>query len=61
VQGAVANDDTRETINYYIDGIYSIPETLKRLEYKHSSDQISIHTEKALSHLILIREEIYAK
>ncbi|GHV90233.1 hypothetical protein AGMMS50268_07360 [Spirochaetia bacterium] len=61
VQGPVANDDTRETINYYIDGIYSIPETLRRLEYKHSNDQISIHTGKALSHLMLIRKEIYAK
>jgi hypothetical protein len=61
VQGAVANDDTRETINYYIDGVYSVHEALSRLEYKNPNDQVSIHTAKALSHLSLISREQYAK
>ncbi|GHU50389.1 hypothetical protein FACS1894200_09840 [Spirochaetia bacterium] len=61
VQGPVANDDTRETISYYIDGIYRVEEALRRLEYKLPNDQISIHTEKTLSHLILTRKEIYVK
>ncbi|GHV96421.1 hypothetical protein AGMMS50293_27410 [Spirochaetia bacterium] len=61
VQGPVANDDTRETISYYIDGIYRVEEALRRLEYKLPNDQISIHTEKALSQLILTRKEIYVK
>jgi hypothetical protein len=61
VQGSVANDDTRETIAYYVVGIYSVEEALNRLRYMKPNDQISIHTEKALSNLHLTGKEKYEK
>ncbi|MHC6202905.1 DUF3990 domain-containing protein [Breznakiellaceae bacterium SP9] len=47
VQGPVANDDTRETIAYYLVGIYSAEEALNRLRYMKPNDQVSIHSDKA--------------
>jgi hypothetical protein len=55
VTGPVANDKTMETIGYYLSGIYSVAETLSRLEYMKPNDQVSIHTEKALLNIKLIR------
>jgi hypothetical protein len=60
VQGSVANDDTTETITYYVIGIYSVEESLKRLRYMKPNDQVSIHTKKALANLKLIGKEKYA-
>jgi hypothetical protein len=61
VQGPVANDNTFETIADYVLGTLSVYETLDRLRYMKPNDQISIHTEKVLSHLHLIRKEHYDK
>jgi hypothetical protein len=61
VQGSVANDDTTETIAYYVIGIYSIEEALNRLRYMKPNDQVSIHTEKALKNLTLVGKEKYAE
>ncbi|GMO25970.1 MAG: DUF3990 domain-containing protein [Termitinemataceae bacterium] len=61
VQGSVANDDTTETIAFYVSGIYSVEEALNRLRYMKPNDQVSVHTEKALENLILTGKEKYAK
>ncbi|GHV89851.1 hypothetical protein AGMMS50268_03540 [Spirochaetia bacterium] len=61
VQGPVANDNTFETIADYVLGTLSIYETLDRLRYMKPNDQVSIHTERVLSHLRLIRKEQYDK
>ncbi|GHV11531.1 hypothetical protein AGMMS49938_02360 [Fibrobacterales bacterium] len=57
VQGPVANDKTMETVSNYFDGTYSAKEALSRLAYMKTNNQVSIHTEKALSNLIFIRRE----
>jgi len=54
VCGAVANDKTMQTITMYIEGFYTAEEALNRLRYMRPNDQISFHTEKALSNLTLI-------
>jgi hypothetical protein len=61
VQGPVANDKTTETIAYYIDGIYSAAEALNRFRYMRPNDQVSLHTEKALKHLLLLEVEKHAE
>ena len=53
VQGPVANDKTFLTITGYIDGIYSKEEAMRRLRYSKSNDQVSLHTEKAVTLLNL--------
>jgi hypothetical protein len=53
VKGAVANDKTMRTITMYMDGVYTVEETLNRLRYMSPSDQVSFHTEKALANLTL--------
>jgi hypothetical protein len=54
VTGPVANDRTMDTIGFFLAGIYSVKEALKRLKYMKSNNQLSLHTEKALSNLQLI-------
>ena len=53
VQGPVANDKIIMTITGYIDGLYSREEAKRRLRYARVNDQISLHTEKAVSLLKL--------
>jgi len=53
VQGPVANDKTVLTITGFIDGLYSREEAMRRLRYSKSNDQVSLHTEKAVSLLNL--------
>jgi|GEM_PF-12254 len=53
IQGPVANDKTFLTITGFIDGIFSREEAMRRLQYSKSNDQLSIHTEKAISLLKL--------
>jgi len=53
IQGPVADDKTFLTITGFIDGIFSKEEAMKRLQYNKSNDQLSIHTEKAVSFLSL--------
>ena len=52
VRGPVANDRTMDTIGFYLAGILTEEETLSRLKYMDSNDQISLHTDKALLNLI---------
>ena len=58
--GPVANDKTNRTIALYIAGIYNVEMALQLLKHNKLNDQVSFHTEKALSFLRLIRREKYA-
>jgi len=53
VRGPVANDKIFLTITGFIDGLYSKEEAMRRLQYSKTNDQISFHTEKAVSLLKL--------
>ncbi len=53
--GPVANDDTMLTVNRFIQGIYTAKEALERLRFSKANDQVSFHTEAAVSCLKLVR------
>ena len=53
VQGPVADDKIFLTITGFIDGIFSREEAMQRLRYSKTSDQVSLHTVKAISFLAL--------
>ncbi len=55
VIGPVANDDTMLTVNRFIQGIYTAEEALERLRFSKANDQVSFHTNAAISCLKLIR------
>ena len=59
VQGPVANDKTNRTLALFVEGIYTAKEALKKLRFNKLNDQISIHTEKALTHLKLLNITTY--
>jgi hypothetical protein len=54
VQGPVANDKTILTITGFIDGLFTREEAMKRLRYAKTNDQVSLHTERAVSLLKLL-------
>jgi len=56
VQGPVANDKTVLTITGFIDGLYTREEAIRRLRYSKTNDQVSLHTERAVS-LLKLREK----
>jgi hypothetical protein len=56
VQGPVANDKIVVTITGYIDGIYTREEAMRRLRYSKANDQVSLHTERAVS-LLKLKEK----
>jgi len=60
VIGPVANDKTNRTIALYIAGIYNAEMALQLLKHNDLNDQVSFHTEKALSFLILTKRDKYA-
>ncbi len=57
ITGPVANDKTNRTIALYLAGIYTAEMALELLRYNKLNDQVSFHTEKALSFLILTGQE----
>ena len=59
VQGPVANDKTARTIALYIAGIINANEAIERLQYNQISNQVSLHTPAALSHLKIVRKYHY--
>jgi hypothetical protein len=59
VTGPVANDRTVNTLNLYIDGELTLEETLNRLTYMQTNNQVSIHTGKALNNLVFIRRKVW--
>jgi hypothetical protein len=56
VTGPIANDRTMDTIGFFLAGIYSTEEALRRLEYMKPNNQLSLHTVKALSNLNLMEK-----
>lgn len=60
VIGPVADDNTMETVQLYISGILKAEEAVERLRYSKVNNQVSFHTDKALSCLQLIGRDIYA-
>jgi hypothetical protein len=55
IYGPVANDNTMRTIALYIAGIYTSEAAFEQLKCFKANDQLSVHTEKALKFLRLIR------
>jgi predicted ester cyclase len=56
VQGPVANDKTVLTITGFIDGLFTREEAMRRLRYSKTNDQVSLHTERAVS-LLKLRDK----
>ena len=59
VIGPVADDNTMETVQLYMNGILNENEAVERLRYNQVNNQISFHTEKALECLEFVRRERY--
>jgi hypothetical protein len=59
VWGPVANDDTMRTLALFIAGIYTEDMALQQLSFFKPNDQVSIHTEHALSRLRMVRKETH--
>lgn len=57
VIGPVADDNTMETVQLYTSGILTAEEAVKRLRYSKVNNQVSFHTEKALTCLRFIGRE----
>ena len=57
VKGPVANDDTMPTLALFVDGTLGEEAALVELAYFKPNDQVSLHTEKAMSRLKLIARE----
>lgn len=56
VSGPIANDNTMRTIALYISGIYNAKMALEKLAYFKANNQISFHTQKALTCLKWVRD-----
>ena len=56
VQGPVANDKTARSIALYIAGIIDAHEAIRRLQFTHINNQVSLHTSASLAHLKIIRK-----
>jgi hypothetical protein len=59
VKGTVANDKTNRTLALFVEGIYTAKMALKKLRYNKLNDQISFHTEEAVTCLILVNKMNY--
>lgn len=59
VIGAVADDNTMETVQLYLSGTLTADEAINRLKYFKPNNQVSFHTSNAISHLKLIRRDEY--
>jgi len=58
VVGPVANDNTMRTIMFYISGVYTTEMALDQLKFFKANNQVSFHTERALSCLKSVRTEV---
>jgi hypothetical protein len=54
VRGPVANDNTMRTLALFISGIYDEETALRQLSFFKINDQVSIHTELALTKLRMV-------
>ena len=59
VIGPVADDNTMETVQLYIAGVYTPDEAVERLRHFNVNNQVSFHTKEALEHLKPIGRELY--
>ena len=57
VIGPVANDNTFRTVALYMEGDYTADQAIEQLRFFQPNNQLSIHTERALSALSLIRRD----
>ena len=61
VIGPVADDDTMETVQLYIGGVLTADEAVERLRYNDVNNQVSFHTERALSALKFMGRVAYER
>jgi hypothetical protein len=61
VQGPVANDKTARAIALFIAGIINANEAIERLRFNQINNQVSIHTDAALSRLKITGKYHYEK
>ena len=61
VIGPVADDNTMETVQLYMENILTAEEAVERLRYNKVNNQVSFHTEKALQYVKLVRRVSYAR
>lgn len=59
VIGPVADDNTMETVQLYIVGIFNAEEAVNRLRYNKVNNQVSFHTRKALEYLRFVGRDQY--
>ncbi|MCD8148437.1 MAG: DUF3990 domain-containing protein [Clostridiales bacterium] len=59
VIGPVADDNTMETVQLYVAGIFNAEEAVDRLRYNKVNNQVSFHTEKALEYLKFVGRDQY--
>lgn len=59
VIGPVADDNTMETVQLYIAGIFNAEEAVNRLRYNKVNNQVSFHTRKALEYLRFVGRDPY--
>lgn len=59
VIGPVADDNTMMTVQLYVMGVINADEAVHRLKFAKVNNQISFHTEKALSYLQFIGKDEY--
>lgn len=59
VIGPVADDNTMETVQLYIAGIFNADEAVNRLRYNKVNNQVSFHTKKALKYLRFVGRDRY--
>jgi len=57
--GPVADDDTMRALALFVAGIYTEDMALQQLRFSKPNDQVSIHTERALLQLQMLRKEIH--
>lgn len=60
VIGPVADDNTMQTVQLYLLGTITSDEAVERLKFNDVNNQVSFHTEKAISKLKLIKRSVYA-
>lgn len=61
VIGPVADDDTMETVQLYIGGVLTADEAVERLRYNDVNNQVSFHTQKALTAIEFMGREVYER
>ena len=59
VVGPVADDNTMETVQLYIAGIFNEEEAVNRLRYNKVNNQASFHTKRALEYLRFVGRDQY--